>query len=89
MQAIKHYLLTDVSLSYTVCCMEQEIWQKNMERAIKECDKKTIDMLTLLPPKVSAVMLIEMGKKLCEADEWTQLTKKMKLTLWEKLKNAI
>ena len=65
--------------------MENVIWKTHMDRAIKECDSKTIDMLTLLPPKVSAVMLIEMGKKLCEADEWNKLTKKMKPTLWEKL----
>ena len=66
--------------------MEQIIWQKNMDRAIKECDKNTIEMLALLPPKVSAVMLIEMGKKLCEDDEWKRLSKKMKPTLWERIR---
>ena len=65
------------------------IWQKNMDRAIKECDKNTIEMLALLPPKVSAVMLIEMGKKLCEDDEWRKLSQKMKPTLKEKLQNGI
>jgi hypothetical protein len=69
--------------------MEQILWQKNMDRAIKECDKNTIDMLALLPPRVSAVMLIEMGKRLCEDDEWKKLTKKMKPTLREKLHEAI
>ena len=69
--------------------MEQLMWQKNMDRAIKECDKNTIEMLALLPPKVSAVMLIEMGKKLCEDDEWKKLSQKMKPTLKEKLQNGI
>jgi hypothetical protein len=69
--------------------MEQIIWQKNMDRAIKECDKNTIDMLALLPAKVSAVMLIEMGKKLCEEDEWKKTSKKLKLTLWERMNERL
>ena len=69
--------------------MEQIVWQKNMDRAIKECDKNTIEMLALLPPKVSAVMLIEMGKKLCEEDEWKKLSQKLKPTLREKLHEAV
>ena len=69
--------------------MEQILWQKNMDRAIKECDRNTIDMLALLPPRVSAVMLIEMGKKLYEADEWKKTSKKLKLTLWERLNERL
>lgn len=59
-----------------------------MDRAIKECDSKTVDMLTLLPPKVSAVMLIEMGKKLCEKDEWEKLSRQLKPKWWEVWKHA-
>ena len=69
--------------------MKDLLWKTYMDRAIKECSLNTIEMLTLLPPKVSAVMLIEIGKKLCEDDEWKELSKKLKPTLMEKLQDGI
>ena len=68
--------------------IEDRQWQKYMDRAIKECDHKTVDMLTLLPPRVSAVMLIEMGRKLCEKDEFEKITKQLKPKWWEVWKHA-
>lgn len=65
--------------------MEQIEWQKFMDRAIKECDLKTVGLLERIPPPVAAVMLIQIGKSLCRDDDWKTLSKQMKPTWREKL----
>lgn len=61
-------------------------WQKYMDRAIQECDKKTADLLEMIPPQVAAVMLIQIGKRLCDDDEWAIISKQLKPTWGERIR---
>lgn len=63
--------------------MKERNWKKYMDRAFAECDNKTLDMLEKLHPSVSALMLIQMGKDLCQNDEWKKIVKQLKPKFWE------
>lgn len=65
--------------------MEQMEWQKYMDRAIKECDMKTVGLLERIPPSVAAVMLIQIGKSLCKDDDWKTISKAMKPNLGDRI----
>lgn len=66
---------------------QQEVWQKYMDRAFYSLDEKGVNMLEKMSPKIAVLMLLELGKTLCEEDEWKRLTRQLKPRWWEFVKN--
>lgn len=69
---------------YTMFYMEKpKLYLKYIDVALDELDGKTFDLFKRMNPKLATIVLIELGKKLCEEDEFYSIIDPLKLKWYQ------